>query len=81
MPSTLNPRPRELGAEEFVAREEEKLRAYRGAWEWAQGPGGVFFANAIRRARPEQVRAVVAAVKAIQLKGALGAVNPERALI
>ena len=79
--STSKPRPRALSAEEYVAREEERFRAYRGAWEWAQGPGGAFFANAIRRARPGQARAVVAAVKAIQLKGALGAVNPERALI
>lgn len=79
MASTSKPLPRELGAEEFVAREMEKQRLYGDAWGWAQGPGRLFFANALRRARPGQVRAVIAAMKAIELKGAL--VKPERALI
>lgn len=64
MPSTSRPVPREMSAEEFVRREEEKYRAIVSGLRWMNaGAGRWFYSNAIRYARPEQIRQIVAARK------------------
>jgi hypothetical protein len=60
----LNLRPRELSAEEFVSRMEERLRVWRGGQEWMRGRGQYLYANALRLATPEQLKRIVAARRA-----------------
>jgi hypothetical protein len=76
----LNLRRREPGAEEFVSRQEEKLRLAVSGRAWVEGEGGVFWANAIRHARPGQFHLVMAVMQAARTKGAQVA-RPARPLL